>query len=450
MATVTRSDARVGAYDHAEVEAKWRRIWEERGDYHTPLDGAERPFYNLMMFPYPSAEGLHVGHIIPFAGGDIYGRWRRLKGDTVFEPMGFDAFGIHSENYALKIGEHPAVVMRRAVNNFRENQLKRIGSMFDWSHQVNTADPAYYRWTQWVFLQLFKHGLAVQHEGAVNWCPSCLTVLADEQVESGRCERCHTPVQTRYLRQWWLKITRYAQQLLDALDTLDWSHSTKTMQRNWIGRSEGATILFDLEGCRRPDVTVYTTRPDTLCGATFLVIGADHPDLEDFVPRERLGDVNAWRNSLPAASEDPDATLGIDLGSRAVHPLSGERLPVWAAPYVLGGYGTGAIMAVPGHDERDWLFARAHDLPIVEVIGGGDVTQAAYAGDGPMLQQRRVRRPAVAGGQAPRGGAAAGAASRRAQRAVQAARLAHLAAALLGSADPDHPLPRRRRGAGPG
>ncbi|MBV8193949.1 MAG: leucine--tRNA ligase [Candidatus Dormibacteraeota bacterium] len=375
---------RIDEYDHAAVEAKWRRIWEERRDYTPDLDSPERPFYNLMMFPYPSAEGLHVGHIVPYTGGDIYGRWRRLKGDTVFEPMGFDAFGIHSENYAMKIGEHPAVVMKRAVNNFRENQLKRIGSMFDWDHQVNTADPSYYRWTQWVFLQLFKRGLAVQREGAVNWCPSCMTVLADEQVEQGRCERCHTQVETRYLRQWWLRITEYAQQLLDALEDIDWSESTKTMQRNWIGRSEGALIRFDLEGCSRDNVTVYTTRPDTLYGATFLVVGADHPELEDFVPRERLGEINAWRNNL-RPSDEPDFSVGVDAGSHAVHPLTGRHLPVWIAPYVLGGYGTGVIMAVPGHDERDWQFARAHDLPIVEVIRGGNVQEASYAGDGVMV-----------------------------------------------------------------
>jgi leucyl-tRNA synthetase len=376
---------RLDAYDHAGVETRWRRVWDERGDYRTQLDDPERPFYNLMMFPYPSAEGLHVGHIIPFAGGDIYGRWRRLMGDTVFEPMGFDAFGIHSENYAMKIGQHPAVVMRRAVANFRENQLVRIGSMFDWSHQVNTADPAYYRWTQWLFVRLFNAGLIEWREGAVNWCPSCLTVLADEQVEQGRCERCHTVVQTRYLRQWWIKITRYAQELLDALETLDWSESTKTMQRNWIGRSEGATILFDLVGCKRKDVTVFTTRPDTLFGATFLVIGADHPELEEFVPPDRIGTVNAWRNKFPPTAAEPDFSIGMELGSYAIHPLTGARLPVWAAPYVLGGYGTGAIMAVPAHDSRDWAFARAHDLPIVDVISGGTSTDAAYAGSGVMV-----------------------------------------------------------------
>jgi leucyl-tRNA synthetase len=376
----------IDAYDHLVVEDRWRRRWQERGLDRTPLDSAKRPFYNLMMFPYPSAEGLHVGHIIPFGGADIYARWRRMKGDQVFQPMGFDAFGIHTENYALKIGEHPAVVMRRAVENFRENQLKRIGSMFDWDHQVNTSSPDYYRWTQWVFLQLHRAGLVEWRDGPVTWCPSCLTVLAFEQVEDGHCERCDSLVQIRHLRQWWLRITDYAQPLLDALDELDWSESTKLMQRNWIGRSEGATVRFDLRGCSRLDVTVFTTRPDTLYGATFLVIAADHPELEQFVAEGRLAEVNAWRNRLPTDMREPDFTVGMELGSTAVHPLTGVELPVWAAPYVLGGYGTGAIMAVPAHDARDHTFAIAHNLPIVEVISGGeDVGSAPHAGEGPMV-----------------------------------------------------------------
>jgi leucyl-tRNA synthetase len=375
----------VDVYEPAAVEAKWRRIWEQRGDYRTDLDSSDRPFYNLSMFPYPSAEGLHVGHMVPYSGSDIYGRWRRLHGDNVFEPMGFDAFGIHSENYALKIGEHPAVVMRRAVANFRENQLKKIGAMFDWEHQVNTSDPAYYRWTQWLFLRLFEAGLVEWRDGAVLWCPSCLTVLANEQVEQGKCERCNSVVETRWLRQWWLKITKYAQELLDALDTIDWSESTKLMQRNWIGRREGARIVFDLEGCERKDVPVFTTRPDTLFGATFVVIAADHPQLEEFVPAERRGELNAWRNRLPGPQAEPDFTVGIELGSWAIHPLSGQRLPVWAAPYVLYDYGTGAIMAVPAHDERDQAFAIAHSLPIVEVISGGDGSHAAYTGEGMVV-----------------------------------------------------------------
>ena len=373
------------AYDAGRVEAKWRRIWQERGDYRTNLDSPQRPFYNLAMFPYPSAEGLHVGHMLPYSGVDIYGRWRRLHGDDVFEPMGFDAFGIHSENYALKIGEHPAVVMKRAVSNFRDGQLKMIGAMFDWDHQVNTADPSYYRWTQWLFLRFFEAGLVEWRDGAVLWCPSCLTVLANEQVEHGRCERCDSVVETRWLRQWWLKITKYAQELLDALDTLDWSESTKLMQRNWIGRREGARIVFDLEGCVRPDVAVFTTRPDTLFGATFVVIAADHPQLEEFVPAERRGELNAWRNRLPGPEAEPNFSVGIDLGSTAIHPLTGARLPVWSAPYVLYDYGTGAIMAVPGHDERDHAFATAHGLPIVEVITGGDPEAAAYPGEGTMV-----------------------------------------------------------------
>jgi leucyl-tRNA synthetase len=374
-------------YDHAAVESKWRRLWEERGTNHIDVATAERPFYNLMMFPYPSAEGLHVGHIIPFGGADIYGRWRRLKGDAVFEPMGFDAFGIHSENYAMKIGEHPAVMMRRAVNNFRENQLKKIGSMFDWQYQVNTADPGYYKWTQWVFITLFNAGLVEWREGAVNWCPSCMTVLADEQVEQGQCERCDSVVEQRYLKQWWLKITRYAQEMLDAIDELDWSESTKLMQRNWIGRSEGAKVRFELSGCERSDVTVFTTRPDTLFGATFLVIGADHPDLLSFCDPARAEMVRRWRESLPPAGDEPDFSVGIDLGSHGVNPVNGARIPVFAAPYVLGGYGTGAIMAVPAHDERDHAFALRHDLPIVQVITSGDgqthdIRESAYTGPG--------------------------------------------------------------------
>ena len=372
-------------YDAAVVEAKWRRTWEERGDHRTDLDHPEKSFYNLVMFPYPSGEGLHVGHILPYSGADIYGRWRRLHGDTVFEPMGFDAFGIHSENYALKIGEHPAVVMRRAVANFRDNQLKKLGALFDWEHQVNTSDPAYYRWTQWLFLKLREAGLVEWRDGAVLWCPSCLTVLANEQVEQGHCERCNAVVETRWLRQWWLKITNYAQPLLDALDGLDWSESTKLMQRNWIGRREGARITFALEGCERRDVAAFTTRPDTLYGATFMVIAATHPQLEEFVPENRRGDVNAWRNRLPGADAEPDFSIGIDLGSWALHPLTGRRLPVWAAPYVLYDYGTGAIMAVPAHDERDHAFARAHGLPVIEVISGGDVAEAAYTGQGIMV-----------------------------------------------------------------
>jgi len=415
MATTSTAAGRarggpVDAYEPAALEAKWRRRWEESGAYRTDLDGAQRPYYNLMMFPYPSAEGLHVGNVYAFSGADIHGRFRRLKGDNVFEPMGFDAFGIHSENFALKVGEHPARLVPRNVEHFREGQLKKLGAMFDWSHEVNTTDPAYYRWTQWIFLRLFDAGLAEHREGPVNWCPSCLTVLADEQVIDGRCERCDSVVETRVLKQWFLKITHYAQQLLDALDGLDWSERTKVAQRNWIGRSEGAMIRYDLEGCAAPDVTVFTTRPDTLFGATFVVVGADHPRLAEYAAEGRAAAVESWRATLPVTGAEPDFSLGIELGSVAVHPLTGARLPVWAAPYVLGGYGTGAVHAVPAHDERDWHFARSHSLPIVEVITGGNIEVEAYIGEGlmcnsgdldgtPSMEGRRlvVERLAVAG-----------------------------------------------------
>jgi leucyl-tRNA synthetase len=372
------------AFDHAAIEAKWRRRWAEQQTYRADLDGAARPYFNLMMFPYPSAEGLHAGHAFTFSGADAHGRYRRMQGLDVFQPMGWDAFGIHSENYALKVDEHPARLTPRTVANFRR-QMDRLGAGFDWSHEVNTTDPAYYRWTQWIFVQLFKQGLAVQKEAAVNWCPNDMTVLADEQVIGGRCERCEAVVERRVLKQWFLRITEYAQELLDGLDTIDWSDVVVSAQRNWIGRSEGAMIRFDLEGCAQQDVTVFTTRPDTLFGATFLVVGADHPRLLDFVAPERQADVEQWRDTLPAEQDEPDFSIGIDLGAHGVHPLTGARIPVYAAPYVLGGYGTGAIMAVPGHDERDWQFARAHALPIVEVISGGDVAEQPWTGQGVMV-----------------------------------------------------------------
>jgi leucyl-tRNA synthetase len=374
---------RVERLDLPSLDAKWQRAWEERQTYRTDMAGP-RPFYCLMMFPYPSAEKLHIGNAYAFTGADVYGRYQRQRGFDVFEPLGFDAFGIHSENYALKVGENPATLTARNVEHFR-GQLRALGLGVDWSHEVDTTSPSYYRWTQWVFLQLFRAGLAEHREGPVNWCPSCLTVLADEQVISGHCERCGTEVQTRFLKQWFIRTTRYAQEMLDALDSLDWSERTKVAQRNWIGRSEGALIDFRLEGCARDSVTVFTTRPDTLYGATFLVIGADHPALRDFVPDGRHDAVERWRNGLPAAGSEPDFSVGMDLGSRAIHPLTGAELPVWAAPYVLGAYGTGAIMAVPGHDARDWEFARAHGLPIVEVISGGDVRREAWSGEGPMV-----------------------------------------------------------------
>jgi len=359
------------AYDHRAVEAKWRRRWEASGAYITPLDAPERPFYNLLMFPYPSAEGLHVGNVYAYTGADVHGRWRRLQGDTVFQPIGFDAFGIHSENHALHVGEHPSRLVPRNVAHFKR-QLQRLGTICDWSHEINTTDPAYYGWTQWLFLKLYHAGLAEQREGPANWCPSCRTVLADEQVLEGHCERCDARVEQRVLLQWFLKITRYAQELLDGLDELDWSERTRTAQRNWIGRSSGTLVRFVLDGCQRREAVTFTTRADTVYGATFLVVGADHPQLEEFVARERRAAVSQWRAKLPVRTTPgrADPGLGIELGSVAVHPLSGERLSVWAAPYVAGSYSTGVVMAVPAHDERDHAFASAHGLRVMQVVTG--------------------------------------------------------------------------------
>src|SRR5262245_58717471 len=287
------SEAARDAYRPHEIETKWQRIWEERGTYGRSDEArrdAARPFYNLMMFPYPSAEGLHVGNMYAFTGADIHGRWRRMRGDDVFEPIGFDAFGIHSENFALRVGTHPMELIPRNVANFTR-QLRRIGAMYDWSHTVDTTDPRYYKWTQWIFVQLFRRGLAEKREAPVNWCPSCKTVLANEQVIAGACERCATPVEQRVLSQWFFKITSYAQRLLDNLPAIDWTETTKRAQANWIGRSDGADIHFPISRSRaaavghapgtpaadHPPIVVFTTRPDTVFGATFMVLAPEHP-----------------------------------------------------------------------------------------------------------------------------------------------------------------------------
>jgi leucyl-tRNA synthetase len=396
-AAPTGADAReLDPYDASRVEARWRRIWEERGDHRTDLDSPDRPFYNLAMFPYPSAEGLHVGHMVPYTGVDIYGRWRRMHGDNVFEPMGFDAFGIHSENYALKIGEHPAVVTKRAITNFRDNQMKRIGAMFDWGHQVNTADPSYYRWTQWLFLRFYERGLAYRSDGHVNWCPVDQTVLANEQVIAGRCERCGSEVIRRVLTQWYFKITEYADRLLADMEPLEgkWPERVLLMQRNWIGRSEGAEVSFEIEGTHDP-VTVFTTRPDTLYGATFFVVAADSPLASELCASEAeraalkayLADVRKLTD-IERQSTDREKT-GVFLGRHAINPVNGERIPIWAADYVLPDYGTGAIMAVPAHDQRDLDFALKFGLPVRVVLDTGmpdpASTGVATPGEGKLI-----------------------------------------------------------------
>lgn len=377
------------AYDPQQVEDRWREYWEQNRTNVTDLEGAERPFYNLMMFPYPSAEGLHVGNVFAFTGADIQGRFHRMRGYQVFEPMGFDAFGIHSENYAIKVGTHPARLIPSNINNFRR-QLRMMGLMFDWSREVQTTDPFYYRWTQWIFLKLYEKGLAYRAKAPVNWCPDCKTVLADEQVVGGNCERhSDTPVEKRDTEQWFFRITDYAQRLLDNLATIDWSKTTRQAQIHWIGRSEGTEIDFGIEG-RSEILRVFTTRADTLYGATYMVLAPEHPLVPDLTAQSVKDEVEEYRKASRAKAdiERLDAgreKTGICLGTNAINPGTGKPIPIWISDYVLMGYGTGAIMAVPAHDERDFEFATKFELPIIPVIFPEDtepLPDEAYIGEG--------------------------------------------------------------------
>src|SRR5438309_2867212 len=361
----------VPTYDPQAVEARWQVRWAADHVNEPDLDRPHRPFYNLMMFPYPSAEGLHVGNMFAFTGADIYGRFRRLQGHAVFEPIGFDAFGIHSENYALQVGTHPAKLIPKNIDAFRR-QLKRFGGMFDWRHELSTTDPRYYKWTQWIFLQLLKAGLAFRKKAAVNWCPKDKSVIANEQVINGYCERHpDTKVEQRFLEQWFFAITRYAERLLTNLDRLDWSESTRTLQRNWIGRSQGAELVFETPGGER--ITVFTTRPDTVFGATYMVLSPEHPLVDALTTQEQRSAVREYQRQAQSkdvvARRVGDRTkAGVFAGAYARNPATGEAIPIWTADYVLMEYGTGAIMAVPAHDHRDFEFATTFKLPIRQVV----------------------------------------------------------------------------------
>ena len=378
-------------YNPTAIEQKWQSRWERAGTNHADVKGGPRPYYTLMMFPYPSAEGLHVGNLFAFTGNDIHGRFQRMQGHTVFEPMGYDAFGIHSENYALKVGVNPMQLIPRNIENFRR-QLKRAGLMIDWRAELSTTDPRYYKWTQWLFLQLYKRGLAYKKGAAVNWCPNDKTVLANEQVIAGACERCGAMVEQRFLEQWFFRITDYAARLLTNLDTLDWSESTKAAQRNWIGRSEGAEIVFqvqDLFGVSATasvapgsgeiavppaEIRVFTTRPDTIFGATYLVLAPEHPLVHRITTDEQRSAIEEYRTR--AAKQDlvsrkvTKEKTGVFTGAYAINPATSNPIPIWIADYVLMEYGTGAIMAVPGHDQRDFEFATAFGLAIPRVVAG--------------------------------------------------------------------------------
>jgi leucyl-tRNA synthetase len=360
----------------------------------------DHKFYNLVEFPYPSAEGLHVGHAYTYAGADTYGRYMRMRGREVFQPIGFDSFGIHTENYALRVGKHPRTLTERTIANYRR-QLTSLGAAWDWSRAIATSDPSYYRWTQWIFLQLLRAGLAVRREAPVVWCPSCLTVLANEQLEGERCERCGTRVVQRIMDQWFLRITAYAEELLKALDDLDWPGSAKRAQRDWVGRSEGVEIDFEVPD-RGVRLRTFTTRPDTLFGVTFLVVPPEHPDI-DALSGETAG--AAVRRFVEEALRDRVAVLarsgmagspqrrGAFTGSFAIHPGTGNPVPVYVADYVVATYGTGAVMGVPAHDERDFQFAAVNDLPVLEVIRpAGDEEALAgepWTGEGTLIDSGR-------------------------------------------------------------
>ncbi|NCN58951.1 leucine--tRNA ligase [Candidatus Roizmanbacteria bacterium CG22_combo_CG10-13_8_21_14_all_38_20] len=359
-------------YKHTDVEAKWRVKWDQNKTYQVDLDKAKKPFYNLMMFPYPSAEGLHVGNMYAFTGADVYGRFQRQQGYDVFEPIGLDGFGIHSENYAIKLGKHPAKLAKVSQKRFYE-QLARIGNGFAWNNKLETYDPEYYKWTQWLFIQMYKKGLAYRGKAMVNWCPSCKTVLADEQVESGVCERCKNEVERKEMEQWFFKITNYADKLLENIEKIDWPNKIKSAQRQWIGRSEGLEIAWEVAKTAEK-IWTFTTRPDTIYGATFIVIAPDHPILNKLnISKEakeyKLQALKKTEQKRKATEKDK---TGADTGFEAIHPITGNRIPIWIADFVLMDYGTGAIMSVPAHDERDAAFAAKFNLPTIDKLADKD------------------------------------------------------------------------------
>jgi leucyl-tRNA synthetase len=381
-------------YDFRRIEEKWQRYWDEHKTFRTAgpgepgFDPNKPKYYVLDMFPYPSGAGLHVGHPEGYTATDIMARYRRMKGYNVLHPMGWDAFGLPAEQYAIETNTHPRITTERNIARFR-SQLKSLGFSYDWDREINTTDPRYYKWTQWIFLQLYKMGLAYEAEVPVNWCPALGTVLANEEVIDGKSERGGYPVYRRPMRQWMLRITAYADRLLEDLELLDWPESIKEMQRNWVGRSEGAEIEFPVVGLDGR-IRVFTTRPDTLFGATYMVLAPEHELVDQITTPEHRAEVEAYRRQAQQKSDLERTELarektGVFTGGYAINPATGQQIPIWIADYVLGHYGTGAIMAVPGHDQRDWEFARKYNLPIVEVVQGGNLEEGAYEGDGPHV-----------------------------------------------------------------
>ncbi|MFE4353205.1 leucine--tRNA ligase [Peribacillus butanolivorans] len=373
------------SFDHRSIETKWQQYWEGNKTFKTGEESGKRKFYALDMFPYPSGAGLHVGHPEGYTASDILARMKRAQGYNVLHPIGWDAFGLPAEQYAIDTGNDPAEFTEHNINTFRR-QIKALGFSYDWDREINTTDPEYYKWTQWIFLKLYEKGLAYIDEVAVNWCPALGTVLANEEVIDGKSERGGHPVERRPMKQWMLRITAYADRLIDDLNDVDWPENIKDMQRNWIGRSEGAEVTFNIDG-HEETFTVFTTRPDTLFGATYAVLAPEHSFVDKITTMEQRTAVDAYLDEVKHKSDLERTDLakdksGVFTGAYAINPVNGEKMPIWIADYVLISYGTGAIMAVPAHDERDYEFAVKFELPIKEVVAGGDVTKEAYTGDG--------------------------------------------------------------------
>lgn len=373
-------------YNPQTIEPKWQAYWDAKKTFKV-LENSDKPkFYALDMFPYPSGAGLHVGHPEGYTATDIVSRFKRMRGFNVLHPMGWDAFGLPAEQYALDTGNDPREFTKKNIDTFRR-QIKSLGFSYDWDREISTTDPEYYKWTQWIFIQLYNKGLAYVDEVPVNWCPALGTVLANEEVIDGLSERGNHPVIRKPMRQWILKITEYAERLLEDLEELDWSESIKDMQRNWIGKSTGAEVQFAIDGYDEKSLTVFTTRPDTLFGATYCVLAPEHELVAQITTGDQAAAIKEYQEKASRKSDLERTDLakdktGVFTGAYAVNPVNGVKVPIWIADYVLGGYGTGAIMAVPGHDQRDWEFAKQFDLPIIEVVQGGDVEKEAYTGDG--------------------------------------------------------------------
>ena len=370
-------------YDHLKIEAKWQKYWEKNKTFKTNKDFSKKKCYVLDMFPYPSGAGLHVGHPLGYTATDIYSRFKRLQGYNVLHPMGWDAFGLPAEQYAIKTGTHPKITTETNIKNFKR-QIQMLGFSYDWDREINTTDEKYYKWTQWIFLQLYKKGLAYEAEVPVNWCPELKAVLANEEVVDGKSEIGGHPVVRKPMRQWMFRITDYAESLLDGLDDLDWPESVKDLQRNWIGKSEGCEVNFKIKGLSS-NITVYTTRPDTLFGASYVVLSPEHPLVEKLTLDEKKVEVEDYIKLASTKSDFDRGELnkdktGVFIGSYAINPVNNAEIPIWIADYVLMSYGTGSIMAVPGHDDRDFDFAKKFELPIIEVVEGGNLEEAAFTG----------------------------------------------------------------------